>query len=1044
MIDNMSKQATSEEKRAPHAPSRRGVRSLRAVVVLMLVAALVALSGCSTTTEPGSQASSSPPAIAEAVAAGEGGVKRSSPELATNGPIVDPSTIDLRLLKHALVMVQTKYYDPSRIDWRKMTANSFDALQSSLAEVVAEFDQPLEAGPTKVNLRVNTSSKSFDLTKIDSMAKAHETATEAVKFVVSALREQQEVNELEYTVINGMLDTLDPHSVLLTPKMFEDMQTSHGGFGGLGIVIGIRDEDLTVISPIEGTPASRAGLKAGDMITRIGEESTINMPLHEAVDRLRGEVGTAISIEVMRKGWTEPRTFDITRAKIEVRSLITHPIKEDKIAYIKIKSFEENTGEDVRKKLAAMREEMGEIKGLILDLRFNAGGLLSQAISVGDTFLSGGKTIVISEGVGGKARDEEEATDVFTEPDYPIVVIVNPGSASASEIVAGALKNHDRAVLIGEQTFGKGSVQILKENDDGSALKLTIAQYLTPGDISIQGVGVAPDVRVAPVTIGTEEEANAVDLFVSENIRREGNLELALSSEKVRQADDPVAVVRYLYDAKAEENRSGETFEEDFEILLARKMLTSTRSSKRTEFLEQVQPQLVKMADAETSKIAAELEKRGVDWTLSKQAVASQPFDVALEVSGQAVGSAPVTVRAGETVQLKASVTNTGTSAIERLFAITHSNNPILDDRELIFGRIEPGATQTWTLEIKIPRGVETRQDAISLSFGDRNGALDKEAALDLTVEGLPHPKYAYTYQIDDRAGGNGDGLLQVGEKVELVVDIANVGPGDSAETLAFIKNESGSSMFLDKGRETVGAVAAGQWATARMKFNVQGKRDKTNDLAFELTVYDKEFGASISEKVTLPVISAASWQEARGTVRFKSDTPIHGGASTDTAAIGRGKAGTRAQLTATTADGALHRIEWAQGETTRFGWVPASAVEVDTTTAATEPGAIEPITFRVAPSIEIDKPVLVASTDTISLSGTITDDSAVEDYRVYLWHRDGTVTHAQKLDYGVGGRADKKFAVDVPLRSGVNRVTIVARDTDKLEHSRNVYIYRP
>jgi len=408
-----------------------------------------------------------PSGAAESAARGaEVGALKASPEMATNGPIINPDDIELKLLKHALVMVQTKYYDPKRIHWRKMVAKSFDALQTEIAEIVADFDRPVDEMPAKVELRVNTKSKSFDLSKVDSMSDAHDLATEAVRFVAGSLNEKKKARDLEYTVINGMLDTLDPHSVLLTPEVFEDMQTTHGGFGGLGIVIGIRDDELTVISPIQGTPASRAGLKAKDKITRIGQESTINMPLHEAVDRLRGEVGTDVEIEVMRKGWSESRTFTITRAKIEIRSLIAHAIEEEDIAYIRIKSFEENTGEDVREKLAGMKEKMGGIKGLILDLRGNAGGYLSQAVEVADTFLPADKTIVISEGVGGKAREAKKSTGDHTETDFPIVVLVDPGSASASEIVAGALKNHNRAVVVGDQTFGKGSVQILQENDD--------------------------------------------------------------------------------------------------------------------------------------------------------------------------------------------------------------------------------------------------------------------------------------------------------------------------------------------------------------------------------------------------------------------------------------------------------------------------------------------------------------------------------------------------------------------------------------------------
>jgi len=1012
--------------RASRRPSLWGARTLGWLLVL---SAILSFLGCNNVTVDVGEARGETPRDED-----NSTLKASAP-LAANGPITDTGDIKLRLMKHTLVLVKTNYYDPSRVDWKNMMAHAFDGLQSTIAEVVAEFEVPPDAKPNSVNLRVNTKSRTFDLSNIKSLTDVHELSIEVAKFVMDNVKEELKLTELEYTLINGMLDTLDPHSILLTPKVYEDMQTSHGGFGGLGIVIGIRDEELTIISPIEGTPASRAGLKAGDKITQIGEESTINMPLHEAVDRLRGEVGEPIDVYVLRKGWTEPRVFNIVRAQIEIHSLTTHAIKDDKIAYIKIKAFEKNTAEDMLKALKEMREEMGEVKGLILDLRFNAGGLLNQAIKVADAFLPEGKVIVVTEGIAGTERDEERSTNDDTEPDYPIVVIINPGSASASEIVAGALKNHDRAVLIGDQTFGKGSVQILRDNDDGSAIKLTIAQYLTPGDISIQGVGIAPDVRVVPVLI-TEKEG--IDMFVSENIRREGSLDLSLQSEKVRAPNEPVAVVRYLFDEAEADKDNGEDFYEDFEIQMARAFLTKSHSPKGDELLSGAQDSLAKFEASGLKEITAALAKLDVDWSAPKKPLASQPFEAKVEL----VGAEGNTVKAGQTVTLRATVTNTGDKDINRLFAISHSNNPVFDDQELVFGKVEPGKSKSWNLEIKVPRGGEPREDVVNLAFGDANGQLSQDVSQDIISEGLPRPHYAYSYQIDDREGGNGDGLLQKGETINLIVNAENNGLGDSEETFAYIASDSGAAMLLSKGRDTVGPLPVGGTGRALLRFDVKGAKEKTSNLAFVLTIYDKEFGSRVEETIELPVLeSDASPSKATGFVTFAAKTPIYGGASVETDPIASAEAQEVLAVTANSADGTMVRVAWGEGENAPFGWVAAK----DTQTAqGPAKGSPAVVVKKTSPFVSFDPQALVVNADHLEVTGLIKDDGTVTDYRVFLWHRQAIKTHAQKLDYGLGGRDEKKFAVDVPLREGVNRITVVARDDQKLENSETIYVVRP
>jgi carboxyl-terminal processing protease len=308
--------------------------------------------------------------------------------------------------------------------------------------------------------------------------------------------EPVKANNLINGAINGMLETLDPHSNYMAPEMYKEMQTeTRGSFGGIGFEITIRDKVLTVVAPIEDTPASRAGIQSGDMILRIDGKSTKDMTLMEAVKLMRGPQGTQVTITVMRQGFSEPKDFTMTRAIIPIRSVRSKSL-ETGYGYIKVSQFIERTFPDLENALSKIESQEKPLKGLILDLRNNPGGLLEQAVKVADLFLDSGM-IVYTEG-----RVEGQKMKFFVQKkeksrEFPMIVLVNGGSASASEIVAGALQDHGRAVILGAQTFGKGSVQTIIPLEDGSALRLTTARYYTPKGRSIQAQGITPDIPVA-------------------------------------------------------------------------------------------------------------------------------------------------------------------------------------------------------------------------------------------------------------------------------------------------------------------------------------------------------------------------------------------------------------------------------------------------------------------------------------------------------------------------------------------------------------------
>jgi carboxyl-terminal processing protease len=345
--------------------------------------------------------------------------------------------------------------------------------------------------------------------------------------------------------INGMIRTLDPHSSFMTPDLYKELEVeTQGQFGGIGIEITILKDILTVVSPIEDTPAFNAGVKSGDQIIKIDGKSTKDITIMEAVKKLRGPKDTKVTITIMRENMSKPKDIVLTRAIIQIKS-VKSKIFEDNIGYIRIASFHERTADDLRKALREISEKLQPMKGLVLDLRNDPGGLLIQAIEVSDMFLKSG-IIVSTRGRTKNMETKAMARNNGNEISCPIVVLVNEGTASAAEIVAGALQDNGRALIIGTQTFGKASVQTVISLEDGSALKLTTARYYTPKGRSIQAEGIKPDIVVKYIRPAEDAENNNL---VREDRIREKDLKghikpskedgTELDESQVKDAKDP-------------------------------------------------------------------------------------------------------------------------------------------------------------------------------------------------------------------------------------------------------------------------------------------------------------------------------------------------------------------------------------------------------------------------------------------------------------------------------------------------------------------------
>lgn len=355
-----------------------------------------------------------------------------------------------------------------------------------------------------------------------------EIFTEVLRQVEKNYVEPQDSQKLIYGAIQGMVQSLDPHSSFMTKEEYDELMTeTKGSFSGIGIEITVRDKILTVVSPIEGTPAYEAGIKAGDKIIMVEGQSTHDMSLIEAVKKIRGPEGTKINLTIAREGTDKPLEFSITRGVIPLKSVRGYSLEPD-IGYIRITNFQSNTAEDLSSALDELEKD-GALKGLVIDLRNNPGGLLSQAIDVSELFLDSG-VIVSTKGRENAHNIQATAHKDKKQRNYPIIVLVNGGSASAAEIVAGALQDNKKAIILGTRTFGKGSVQSILPLSDGSGLRLTTARYYTPSGKSIQSSGITPDIEIPFLTPDEKAEKTSPHFIREENLR--GHIPLETGNSK--------------------------------------------------------------------------------------------------------------------------------------------------------------------------------------------------------------------------------------------------------------------------------------------------------------------------------------------------------------------------------------------------------------------------------------------------------------------------------------------------------------------------------
>ncbi|MET0386250.1 MAG: MXAN_5808 family serine peptidase [Polyangiales bacterium] len=951
----------------------------------------------------------------------------------------------VRVLKTVIAKVNQNYVEPQRISYHTMLSAGLNAIQRAVAPVIVHY----EPNQQSFKIQVNSETQQFRADDVESPWALTWRFQEVFKFLQDKLLPDDEVKlrEVEYAAINGMLRTLDPHSVLLEPEEFSEMQLStKGEFGGLGIVISIRDGQLTVIRPMEGTPAFLAGLRRGDRITNINDESTLNMPLEEAVSRLRGAPGSPVTVWVVRegpKGWPKPKRFDLVRAVIHIESIESRML-DGGVGVVKVKSFQSNTCDDLQGALQRLHGQ--NLRGLVLDLRDNPGGLLQQAVCVADLFLSRG-TIVTTSSNDPEKSERKLAHAEGTEPDYPMVVLANGGSASASEIVAGALKNHDRSLIVGERTFGKGSVQVLYNDDsDGWALKLTIAQYLTPGDVSIQSVGIVPDIEIEPMTVDPVD----MDLTVNHEYLREADLHAHLTHDQAREAQKPEVVLRYylpeetrqkVHDASPDEAEENEK-ENEFLIQFSRALLLKSTHAGRRELIREGAQVIDEARNRELAHAVADLKKLGVDWSVGKDEGAT---DVAIEAT---TDHAENTARAGDPFELRVKVTNKGKAPLFQLHAVTKSDNRLFADRELVFGKLMPGETRTWSTtlgicksesssgkrECLLPKSLPDRADGIRIMFEDAHGRAPKPAEVRVKIQARPVPAFAYTVHVADNGRGNGDGEVERGELATVYLRIKNVGQGISEETVANLRNLSGPGLLLHAGRFQIGELKPGAEHVVAFTFEVLPEFTE-QEAKLEISMSDTVLHESAGEKLRVPVRQEAptAFAPSSGVVSINDGASILERPAEDSRIVAKVSGGVL-ELPAQATVSSFIRVDLGDG---RPGWIQQASV---TARASGPKGKLVDVLAHMPPKLEVSYGnALVTQQDTLKLKGSASDDTRVRDVYVFV----GPRKVFYQSNRGATDPTKQRFETTIPLRPGTNVVTVFARENNEIASHKSFIVRR-
>ncbi len=770
--------------------------------------------------------------------------------------------------------LEKSYYDPARFHPRTMVERALRALET--AEVT-------------VDTRWVANQIEVDIKDTKTQVPAPEPATladamqliEAVRKVVDASTlPVDKRRDLDYVLVNGALSSLDPHTVLMPPEPAKEFGDNISGeFFGIGAWLTQDDGVIAIDRVMPGLPAERAGVEDGDRILAIDGERTAGLSLEQAVKRIKGPKGTTVTLTLERT--TSNRTVDLAVTRDLVQVITMRSFRRSDVGYVRMDEFNANTARDLKAAIDELQKTT-PTKGLVLDLRFNGGGLLDQAKVISELFLSRGQEIVRTSSIAGEPSVyRSSGRNPYR---FPLVVLASGGSASAAEILAGALQRNDRAVVIGTTTFGKGSVQTIRPQRDGSRLKLTIQEYQLPGGVSIQDVGVTPDVAL-----------------VRHTLDKDGTLARLRPYSREREVDDEFALVNRaayrhqwtyelgwlaVYKTKDELKQSGisaREFAPDQEASLTIDLLTAAIAKPdfadglATAQKDGKQRQFLLTELAEPVKMLAEKEAQALGATLAKQTPPITWGDAATPAAGslKLAYTGPAEIAASPlgsnaTADLTFTVTNTGTTPVGRLYGTVQADkySPLWED-EILFGSVAPGATITGTLHFHVPPRSFSGEERFALDLRS-TGSEEPLATIpvSIAVRAQARPELGFDWQIEDPAE------LKPGVQGFLKVTIRNDGAGPAAAPIARVFKaddpfvQLGDTRFEHVGKDGKAApLAAGDtWeikVPVTISETVKGQPFKANQISLQLscqetfgedTKVDGRYRSGIFSTIKIPV----------------------------------------------------------------------------------------------------------------------------------------------------------------------------------------------
>ena len=902
----------------------------------------------------------------------------------------------------AIHAVQNRYLDKAKLQPGDLLEQALDAIQEEYAEIVTSYDREGQ----KVLLQIYNKQYTVEVKRLKDLWDVANVLRQVYGHFEKDYKPEgdRELADIEYVAVNGILKKLDPHSYIFTPKEFEEFTSStEGNFGGLGIVIQTNEDgEITVVSPMDGTPADRAGILSGDIIVQINDESAINMMLTKAVERMRGEPGTKVTLYIKRKGAPAVIKFELERAVIKIQSVIV-AMPEKGIGYIKLTGFMENSYTQFADALADLKKK--GMRSLVLDMRNNSGGLLTQAIKISDLFLDKGVIVsTVGEGEKDVSEASREAGDVL---DIPVVAMVNEGSASATEIVAAALKKNGRATVVGRRTFGKGSVQNLFRIPRGGGLKLTIAQYLTPGDISIQNIGVEPDIEYQPSYV----DPRKLSLFKARsNIMGEKDLkEHIVSAYMPKELDRPQLTINYFKPYKTpdelqKENRREKVgvFKNDEEI-----QLTIDFIKMRLAHKEPILASAERLRDDQLSVIVGKLDKLGIPW---KKSVAAAPFKPA-ELKIELVSGAPL--KAGVENKLTFRATHPG--PIDNLDAAFDTDMPFLRNLEIPFGSFS--GTVERTVPVTIPEHMSWRRQPVRIDLSvDNFRTVAKSERIELETLPLDMPEVAFSLIIEELVGSQ-NGLAEEGEQVTARIALKNNGKGAILDgRLQLINVNNSPELFISKGTEPV-VLKPGEEKELSFTFKISALQSPKSRIGIAVSLYDyktkysagmtipfagRNFACRYEEKMKGPVLLAAG-VKVYPDILFK--TPV---ALTAAPVV--------MQSTGRCGEDAV-RLEGGY-------WVRATDAQAALSGPVVK-GAVQRQYGVSMPVVTMDRAPLAAATADGRIAFTVSGDE-VQDIFAYQ--------NNKKIFYYriSAGETRREFSVPLKFREKSNKLTVVVKGIDR------------